>query len=274
MPFARLLEVEVKRLRCAILITSLALSAPVDAALLRCVALNYPPIVSLDANGHAHGLAVDIVGAVLARMGHTLSVEVLPWTRALALVELGQRDCVLNLFHSAERARYLDYSHVSMLPQIIYFYARDDHAPQFEGDLGALAGRRVGTVLSVRYGQRFEAARANLRIQEVPTLEQNFRKLELGRIDLVPSNLYTASATLRGMAPAPAHVVKLARPLDSVDTFFALAKSRQLSPLREHFDRELTAFIASGAYQHLLAQYQIEITPELQRFLTARTLGH
>lgn len=262
-------------MRRAIFLTWLALataSAPTAAASYRCVSLAYPPLIQQDAGAPAHGLAVDIVRAVFARLGHDITVEVMPWARSLTLVRLGQRDCVFTIFHSPQRAQFLDFSKQSIIPQVIYFYARKDGGQTFNGDLDALAGRRVGTVLKVNYGERFEAARERYAIGEVATLEQNFRKLVLGRVDLVPSNVYTATYTLENMGdPAVlAAVVRLPTPVDNVASHIAFSKARELTALRDQFDTELKAFIASGAYRRLLEQYGIGITPELARFLDQR----
>lgn len=255
------------RLACSIALSLLAGST--CAANLRCVSLDYPPLISLDASGHARGLAVDIVEAVFASIGHTVTVEVFPWSRAMALVQLGQRDCVFTIFHTAERARTLDFSKESIIPQVIYFYARNDGSASFDGNVQALAGRPVGTVLGINYGPKFEAVRASLDVKEVSSLEQNLRKLALGRIDFTPSNLYTASYTLGRMSSTdlPVTIIKLPQALDNVASHIAFAKARQLTALRDQFDTALRAYIASGAYRRLLDQYKIEITPELARFL-------
>ncbi|WP_174998983.1 substrate-binding periplasmic protein [Rugamonas aquatica] len=238
----------------------------------RCVSLNYPPLIQQDAGRPVHGLAVDIVTSVMASLGHTVSVEILPWGRALALMRQGERDCIFTIFQSPEREHFLDFSRESLIPQIIYFYARDDNSARFDGDFAALAGLRVGTVLSVNYGARFEAARPQLAIREVPTLEQNFRKLTLGRVDLIPSNMYTASYTLDKLlgAELAGHIVKLPQAIDSVPSYIAFAKGRQLAALRDQFDRGLRALIASGEYRRLLERYRIEWTPELSRQVEGR----
>ena len=238
----------------------------------RCVSLNYPPLIQQDAGRPVHGLAVDIVTTVMASLGHTVSVEILPWGRALALMRQGERDCIFTIFQTPEREQFLDFSRESLIPQIIYFYARDDHSVRFEGDFAALAGLRVGTVLSVNYGARFEAARPQLAIREVATLEQNFRKLTLGRVDLIPSNVYTASYTLDKLlgAELAGHIVKLPQAIDSVPSYIAFAKGRQLTALRDQFDRGLRALIASGEYRRLLERYRIEWTPELSRQVDGR----
>ncbi len=251
---------------------ALAASPRAGAEAVRCVSLEYPPLIQKDADGAVRGLAVDVVAAVLKRLGHSLSVEVLPWARSLALVRLGERDCVFTIFHSDERARFLDFSRESIIPQIIYLYARRDGAVSFDGDFHALAGRTVGTVRKVNYGPRFEAARATLALQEVASLEQNFRKLVLGRIDVTPSNVYTASYTLGLLERdgTAAQIVQLPLAVESVPSYIAFAKNRHLTALRDQFDVELRAFVASGAYRRLLEQYRIGLTPELLRFLDAR----
>jgi polar amino acid transport system substrate-binding protein len=240
----------------ALLLALLARPPGAAAEALRCVSLEYSPLIQKDADGAVRGLAVDVVAAVFKRMGHSVSVEVLPWARSLALVRLGERDCVFTIFHSNERAQFLDFSRESIIPQIIYFYARRDGSVSFDGDLRSLGRRTVGTVLKVNYGARFEAARAALALQEVASLEQNFRKLVLGRIDVTP-----------GVA---AQIVQLPLAVDSVPSYIAFAKNRHLTALRDQFDVELRAFVASGAYRRLLEQYHIGLTPELARFLEAK----
>lgn len=251
------------------LLTLATASSSAVADSYRCVSLAYPPLIQQDGGGPAHGLAVDVVRAVFARLGHDLTVEVMPWARSLTMVRLGQRDCVFTIFRTPEREQFLDFSNESIIPQLIYFYARKDAGLAFNGDLSALAGRRVGTVMKVNYGERFDAARERFTVQEVATLEQNFRKLVLGRVDLVPSNVYTATYTLANMHdPAvDTEVVRLPIPLENVASHIAFAKNRQLTALRDQFDRELKAYVASGAYRHLLDQYRIAVTPEMARFL-------
>ncbi|MBA5635566.1 transporter substrate-binding domain-containing protein [Duganella sp. LX20W] len=257
------------RILSAALLTLAAASTPAMADSYHCVSLAYPPLIQQDASGPAHGLAVDVVRAVFARLGHDMTVEVMPWARSLTMVRLGQRDCVFTIFQTPEREEYLDFSKESIIPQLIYFYARKDAGVAFNGDLGTLAGRRVGTVMKVNYGEKFDAARDHFTVQEVATLEQNFRKLVLGRVDLVPSNVYTASYTLANMhdTAVDAEVVQLPVPRDNVASHIAFAKRRQLTALRDQFDKELKAYVASGAYRHLLEQYRIAITPEMAQFL-------
>lgn len=237
-----------------------------------CVSFEYPPLIQKGADGKSEGLAVDIVTSVFKQMGHTVKVELYPWGRSLSMAKYGETDCIFTLYRSAEREESLDFSHESLIPQIIYFYAKKGSPHTFSGDIDALKGLRIGTAHKINYGPRFEEARPKLTIDEAPTIEQNFKKLAIGRIDLIPSNLYTASSTLEqpGLKEYAGQIVKLPTPVESVASHIAFPKMRKLTALRDRFDAELKKFVASGEYKRLLEKYRIERTPELARFLQSK----
>lgn len=237
-----------------------------------CVSLDYPPLIQRGEYGQAEGLAVDIVTKAFNRLGHAVKVEIYPWARSLAMVRNGDADCIFTIYHSAERAQFLDFSNESIIPQIVYFYTRKDSGVTFSGDLNALKPLRIGTAHKINYGPRFEEARTQLDIDEAPTIEQNFRKLAIGRVDVVPSNLYTASAALATpeLRSHASSIVKLPIPVESVASHIAFSKVKKLTALRDSFDAELSRILVSGEYRRLLEKYRIEHTPELENFLDAR----
>ena len=234
-----------------------------------CVSFEYPPLIHRGMDGRPEGLAVDIVGAVFKQMGHSMTVELYPWGRSLASIQAGEKDCIFTLYRSAEREQFLDYSTESIVPQIVYFYAKKGSSASFNGDLGALNGLRIGTAYKVNYGPKFEEMRARLNIDEAPTIEQNFKKLAIGRVDLVPSNLYTATSTMEqpGMKELADNIVKLPVPIENVPSYIGFAKSRKLAALRNSFDIEFRKFVASGEYKRLLDKYKLADTPEFSKFL-------
>jgi len=261
-----------KRLRCGML--ALVLGAPLQAVAgsYLCVTLDYPPLIQKGSDGQAEGLAVEVVTRVFHQLGHTVKIEIYPWGRALAMARNGLADCVFTIYQSPEREEFLDFSRESIIPQIVYLYTRKDSSVQFNGDLHALKGLRVGTAYKVNYGPKFEQARAWLDIQEAPDIEVNFRKLAMGRVDVVPSNLYTATSTLAlpSLHPYAGRVSKLPTPIENVASHIAFSKAKNLTVLRDAVDVELKRTIASGIYPTLLRKYGIEQTPELERFLQSR----
>jgi polar amino acid transport system substrate-binding protein len=232
-----------------------------------CVSFEYPPLIHQVADGPPQGLAVEIVNRVFRNMGDTMRVEIFPWARALAMTSQGNADCIFTLYHAPERERYLDYSNETLIPQIVYFYARKGVLVDFDGDMASIKGFSVGTAHQINYGPKFEQARPRLNIDEAPTIEQNFMKLARGRVDLVPSNLYTASSTLAlaSMKGYADRIVKLPVPVESVMSYIAFPKSKKLTALRDRFDAELRKFVLSGEYHRLLQCYNIDIPPERER---------
>ena len=254
----------------SLLLVALPLAAAAETY--TCVSFDYPPLVSSSPFGHAEGLAVDVVSHVFRRMGHEARVVLYPWGRALALAKQGEADCIFTLYRSLEREQFLDYSREAIIPQVIHLYARKGVTLSFDGDLASLKGFYVGTAHKVNYGPKFEEARQRLVIDEAPTIEQNFRKLAMGRVDVVPSNLATATATLAlpSLQPYADRIVRLPVPVETVLSYIAFPKSKKLSALRDSFDAELRAFTGSAEYRRLLEHYKQDSPPELAKLMQSR----
>lgn len=237
-----------------------------------CVSFEYPPLITKGTDGQAEGLAVDIVSHVLRKLGHSVHIELYPWGRALALAKQGGADCIFTLYHAPERDQVLDYSNEAIIPQIIYLYARKGVTVSFDGELESIKGFHVGTAHKINYGPKFEEARSRLVIDEASTIEQNFRKLAMGRVDLVPSNLYTAVSTLASpmLREYADRIVRLPTPVETVLSYIAFPKSKKLTALRDSFDAEFRRFAASGEYRRLLEQYKLENVRELLKLAQAR----
>ncbi|HSY29070.1 MAG TPA: transporter substrate-binding domain-containing protein [Burkholderiaceae bacterium] len=252
-----------KKLHCIFLLTLCTLSLHARSEHYTCVSFEYPPLIHKGIDGKAEGEAVDIVNSVFKKMGHTISIELYPWGRALLTIQHGDRDCIFTVYHSNERDQFLDYSKETLVSQIIYFYVRKDSNISFNGDVGALNGVRIGTASHVNYGPKFESMRRKLDIDEAPTIELNFMKLALGRVDLVPSNFYTASATLsqNDLARFADRLARLPIPTEEVPSFIGFSKSKKLTELRDRFDEELRKFSASDEYKNIIDKYRLPSLP-------------
>lgn len=257
-------------MRVPTLIASLALLLHhhASAASYQCVSFEYPPLIS-QAPGSAEpsGFAVELVRRVFQQLDAEVAITLFPWERAMAKARLGEADCIFTVYRSTEREQFLDYSHELVIAQTIHLYARKQSPPPFHGDLGRLKGLRIGVVRQINYGPKFEQARSGLATDEAANVEQNFRKLAAGRVDLVPSNAATAAATLGlpGLREEAAAIVQLSPPIEVVPSFIAFSKRRQLGPLRDRFDAALKKFAATAEYRHLLEKYQLEGGLEAQK---------
>lgn len=222
-----------------------------------CVSFDYPPLVAQEAGQPPSGLAVELAQRLFERLGHTLSVTLYPWGRALETARTGGADCIFTIFWSPERAAFLDYTAESILEQEIAFYVRSDASVRFDGDLYAMRALRIGTAHRINYGQRFESMRPYLVLDEAPSIERNFMKLLAGRVDAVVSNVGSAETLLRGPLRAHAHrLQRLPLPIESVPTHIAFSKARNLTRLRDRLDAEIVRLRASAEYQRMVRKHQ------------------
>lgn len=240
----------------------------------RCVSFEYPPLISqLPGSRAPSGFAVELVQHLFGQLGAEVTVKLYPWQRALTMVKLGEADCIFTVYRHPERERFLDYGEQLVSAQIIHLYARKEAALSFNGDLTQILPLRIGVVRELNYGPRFEQLRASLRTDEASSIEQNFLKLAAGRVDLVPSNLPTAMATLAlpTLRREAAMIVQLSPPVEIVPDYVAFSKRRRLTDLRDRFDMALKKFRTTAEYRRLLEKYQLESSLDLQGALAPDT---
>jgi polar amino acid transport system substrate-binding protein len=224
----------------------------------RFVTFHFPPLEYTTDGEQAEGIAVDIVREVMRALGHDVTITVYPWTRALRMATEGSADAIFTAYRNAERERYLDFSNEVLFPQVVYFYARRDAHITFDGQLESLSGRRIGVVSTISYGQRFDRAKTGLMIDKARELEHNFKKLLLDRIDLVPSNIYVAEYTLAQLGWGD-QITRLPHPIERLPSYIAFSKKRGLETLRDRFDTQLAKMKASGAYEAIISQYNVQL---------------
>ncbi len=215
------------------------------------VTSEYPPLEYKDESGSAKGVAVEIVTRIMTELGHSASVEVLPWARALKMVKYGRADAIFTIFKNNERELFLDFSGEILIPQMVAFYARKGSPIVYDGTLEQLKQFKIGVVSTISYGPRFDNARIGLTVERTATLEQNFRKLMLGRIDLVINNVYSAEIVIHNLKLA-AEIKQFYPYVESVPSYIAFSKAKKLGALREVFDCKLLELKKNGDYARIL----------------------
>lgn len=242
------------------LILVLASGASGRAEPVQLVTLSYPPY-EYDNGGQAEGIAVRLVRHAFNRLGRDVTIEVLPWKRALLMVQEGQADGIFTAFVTPERLNYLDYSNVVLMPQTVSIWARRDAAIRFDGNLQSVAYNNIGLVNGISYGTTVdEAVKQGVfnNIDYAVSQDRNITKLLLKRLDLVIMNRYSARYHLirqKGLD----QVEELSPPLQDVPSYIAFSKKRNLTGLRDRFDETLRQMIDSGRYDAIIEGYFEEI---------------
>ena len=220
------------------------------------VTFHYPPLEYATKNQNATGGVVEIVKQVMHNLGHQVTIKAYPWTRPLKMVKTGEADAIFTAYKDPERETFMEYSNEVLFPQLVYFYKRKGDSTTFNGKLDTLKAKKIGVVSTISYGQIFETYKPNLQLDRANNLQQSFNKLIKKRIDLVPSDIYVAEHTLSELDLSD-EVIRLPIKLESVPSFIAFSKKRDLTSLRDKFDKELRNMKQSDDYYKLLKQYNI-----------------
>ncbi|AZZ91840.1 transporter substrate-binding domain-containing protein [Hahella sp. KA22] len=238
------------------LISLIMMSGIVKAETVELVTLQYPPY-QYQEEDEVQGLVVNIVNEAFRRVGMDTNIRLNAWPRSLEMVRSGQADAIFTAYKTPEREEFLHYSNVVLMPQEIVLFAKKDSNISFNGDLTALANVKIGVVRDISYGSTFDEARKNgmfKQISETTNLEQSVKKLESGRIDLLISNKYTALAMFKNLGFA-GQFKELTPSIQSVPSYIAFSKKKDLAGLRDKFDGALKEMMSDGSYDKYLSAY-------------------
>lgn len=222
------------------------------------VTLEFPPLEFTNDRGAPDGAAVEIVSAVMKRLGHSLTIEVMPWSRCMNLVKSGKADAVFTAYRNQERAGFLDFAKENLVAQVVGLFVKKGSGRTFTGDFKVLKPFTFGVLNTISYGETFDNAKTKLglKTERVEDVMLNFKKLAAGRVDYVVSNRYSAEVAIETLRLRQ-QVTELPRPVEVTPSFVAFSKKRQLGVIRDAFDKELRLFKQSGQYQVILDKFRV-----------------
>lgn len=151
---------------------------------LRHAVFHMPPW-SMQENEQFVGAHIEIIRELASRLSTELEWIDCPIDRCQVLLEAGEADIVIGLRPTNIRERYLRYLNPPFLqrgyPKVFYLRRESDHALNHYQDLYRY---RIGVVRGSKLFDQFDQDR-KLQIDYAEDVESNFRKLLLGRIDVV-----------------------------------------------------------------------------------------
>jgi polar amino acid transport system substrate-binding protein len=244
------------RLLFGLLLTILCCEARAGTLVL--AATNTHPTAFL-VDGKPSGILVDLVTEAFRREGHSVSVKLMPWARCLESARVGQVDGVFSSFRLPEREQFLDFPKEALSAQSIVFFARKDSQLRFEGGFGALRDVRIGVILGTSYGEKLDLALRDGTFRSIDksnSIESSLRKLVLGRVDLVPSFRDVAEVEAKRLELF-SQISPLPKVIETVPTYIAFTRVRDMRKLSEAFDRSITAMRQDGSYRRIVEKYEL-----------------
>ncbi len=207
----------------------------------------HPPYMQ-DDSGQVRGIYPALVAAAFARINTPVRLEAKPWARAIRELDGGTAG-LGGIYKNAERLKKYDYSE-ALLVETITVYVHKDRSLAYT-QLGDLFGKRVGVMRGWSYGDAFDQGRTGglIQAESVSSDEQNFQKLERGRIDA----LLAIGDSVAPLLAAYPNIRASGPPLIQAPAFLAFAKEANLAPLLRRFDQAIRDMKASGEFHQILS---------------------
>lgn len=186
--------------------------------------------------------------------GIALKAAVYPWKRSMYLAEQGEIDLLVSLRITPERSGYLTFTSHRAFPNPIVVFVRKDKKIRFKSwkDLKNLKG---GISAGDTFGGGFdEYWRAELTMEDAPTMRENFRKLDSGRIDYFVTSYYVGAAYL-AKNPPEHEIASLSPAITTLDIHFGFSKRSPCAALVDSVSKRLTELDAAGIPEKLLNKY-------------------
>jgi polar amino acid transport system substrate-binding protein len=203
-------------------------------------------------NGKTLGLDYETTAIVFKRLGIEVEWQFLPWKRCLSMLEQGQADGALDIFHSAERDATLLYpSEPLSQVRFVMFYAKD--RPHPFRTLEDLRGLTIGTSPGYLYSDGFRNSTLFTR-EPAPSHEANFGKLVRGRIDLLITDQRVGQHLLDELNIRD-QVSEDPTIISQQSQFLAVRRNAGMDLLVQRFGAELKRFKREPAYAELSARY-------------------
>jgi polar amino acid transport system substrate-binding protein len=216
----------------------------------------YPPYLWRDPQSPQHliGANADLLALIGEQMGVKIDIIYTgPWSRAQDEVRTGRVDMLAGAFLTLPRLEIMDYVHPAFFNTPSVVWVRKGEGFPYSG-WEDLRGRTGGILVNNSFGQQFDSfAKANLDLEQVPSLVQAFQKLLLGHTDYVINERYPGMA-LAGTQGMVDSLETLEPPISSEGLYLTLSHDSACNDpwLRGQLAKKMTELTAAGLPETLL----------------------
>jgi polar amino acid transport system substrate-binding protein len=203
------------------------------------------------------GFSNDVTQTALERMGHSATIRVMPWARALEMTKRGKFEVLPSVWYSDERAKKLKFTDPIASNRIVFIKNKNDTF-EFDG-VESLTGKSVGIVQDYDYSDKFLSAE-NFERQKANSLKINLRKLLGGRVDLTLGDEFVAKYAMNKNMPDRADQVAYTEgALSEKDLHVTFSrKLDNVDNLVKNFNQELEAMREDGTYDDILERHKLK----------------
>ena len=208
-------------------------------------------------DGKATGMLIDLVSEAFRRAGHSVEVKLMPWARCVREAETGDVDGVFSSFKLPERERFLAFSKEALTIQVIVFFARPESTPSFDGDLAAVRDVKIGVITgnSMASSSMRPLGMEYCGTSSKPTISRAISRNWRSGASISYRATAMSSWIRQDVCSCSRRSGKYRRRSNSVPTFLAFTKVRDLSKRSEDFDAAMASMKQDGTYDRIIDQY-------------------
>ncbi|KXX65834.1 hypothetical protein AY586_08690 [Marichromatium gracile] len=207
-------------------------------------------------DGRLDGFSTQVVRRIFERLDVAVrETRVYPWKRAIIMLERGAADALFSANYTDARSAFALYPRQPLVESPWELWTSRELAATYQG-LDDLRGHRVGVVRGYSYTPEFWAFVERHQVYEAAESdEQNFRKLQAGRLDFVIAEHGNAHHIIERLGMLDSAVPITAHPIKTDGIYIIFSKARVSPELVERFSVELDRFKQGPEYQQLLRDY-------------------
>jgi polar amino acid transport system substrate-binding protein len=242
-------------LAVAVLLASMVLSsAPASAAERAVLAFPEETPKSLVSPDRFRDFLLELVPAVMKAAGHPVSIRYMPWARCLEEARQGRVDGAFAVFKNAERMKDFVFSEETLAEVEQSAFASRNLRPRLDPDLAWLAGLNIGVVNRTFHGDRLERAMRKGQLQQISDYDTLVNLLAAGRLDVAIGVRDAVAGAVIGQN-LQGQIVELEPRIEVIPAHVAFTKTRDLTAIKEDFDRAMHAMKQDGRYQEIRSHH-------------------
>lgn len=218
------------------------------------VGTTFPNILEEGTDQKPQGVSVTLLKEISKLTGDLFDIRILPWTRALSLIQHQEVNGLIGPYFSKARQQYLTYAPYPFYKDRMVFVSRAREDINWKGDFENLKPFNILSIKNWYYGPDFERARSNLKIYNTTSTEGALDMLLHHRTDVVALNERNARHLIERQGIS--HLVQINSPHIAINRgYFAYAKNKQDAAFQDRMNQALETLYKNGEIKRINARY-------------------
>jgi len=216
--------------------------------------MNYPPYAYKKDN-KIEGFNVEILNEIFKRMNIIIEYKLVPWARAVKMIQQGDADAIFPFFKTKERKLFADYPNHFTSEPIAMFVLKDANI-KYSGNLKQVSDYMFGRVRGYSSGKKFDDAveRGIIKVDKATNTELNLKKFFKKRFDIMVDNKYVVMDQLKKQNRLD-KVEQLNPLIIDSRAYLGFSKKQNHKEIIKEFNKTLKKIKRDGTYNKIITNY-------------------